>query len=106
MRRKIKDSVIDTLENGIRIFFTITGTIFLICAFPFSFFDHKNAVICFIIWGVCLIISGVYGWLDFLRERNDKIDEEEKARQKIIDEKLKIEAEERIRTQSQIWVIG
>ena len=58
--------------------------------------------------------------LDCLRKRNDKIDEEEKARQKMIEEKLKREAEEeekrlkkhaekaeteRIRTQSQIWVI-
>ncbi len=104
MRRKIKDSVIENLENGIRIFFTITSIIFLICAFIFSFFDHKNGVICIIIWGVCFIISNESGWLNFLRERNDEIDEEEKARQKMIEEKLKIEEIEGIRAKSQIWV--
>ena len=58
----------------------------------------------FIHFCISLICFAVYGFigssLDFLRERNKEIDEEDKARQQA----LLLEAAERIRAQSQIWV--
>ena len=68
--------------------------------------NPEIAVIYFMIWFGCYSFFATSDNLAFLDRRNDKIDEEEKTRQKKIEEKLKIEEIERIRTQSQIWVIG
>jgi hypothetical protein len=117
MRRKIKDSVIENLEY-VCLFFTeisllisftiLIGSIpFLLCLRDTEPFTGRIALIAFIwflISNICFsfLTSGDYGCLEFLRKRNDKIDEEEKARQQA----LLLEAEERIRTNSQIWVNG
>jgi len=58
------------------------------------------AFIWFLISLICFKVNDTKGFLKFLHKRNEKIDEEEKARQQA----LLLEAEERIRTQSQIWV--
>lgn len=116
MRRKIKDSVIDTLEYVCLIFTVISALIsfiILIGSIP-SLCETRDigvtrhtpliAFIWFVISFICfLFISGSgrdCNGLDFLRERNDKIDEEEKARQQA----LLLEAEERNRAELQIWV--
>lgn len=116
MRRKIKDSVIDTLEYVCIVLIVISvliSFIILIVSLP-SLFETRDigvtrdtpliAFIWCLISSICFaFITGsgrdCYG-LDFLRERNDKIDGEEKARQQA----LLLEAEERNRAELQIWV--
>ena len=98
MRRKIKDSVIENLNIGVWILFYISFPIM------FCFRNPEIVKIYIMIWFGCFAVFATSNNLAFLNRRNDKIDEEEKARQKKIEEKLKIEEIERIRTQSQIWV--
>ena len=115
MRRKIKDSVIETLEyvccHFIAISNIISFTIFLLSlpsvltprdTGPFTRDIGIIAFIWFLISLICFafLTSGDYGCLEFLRKRNDKIDEEEKARQQA----QLLEAEERNRAELQIWV--
>ena len=108
MRRKIEDSVIDTLATVLYWFiflnFSISEIIFL--NYAFKGVSPNATGIAFIyflisaIWWMVYFCSGVR--LNFLHERNDKIDEEEKARQQA----LLLEAEERNRAELQIWVNG
>jgi hypothetical protein len=118
MRRKIKDSVIENLEyvcvNFTRIS-ALISFIILICSLPNILCPPRDmdigvtrdiAIIAFIWFLISLICfsfltSAPHGCLEFLRNRNDKIDEEEKARQQA----LLLETEERNRANSQIWVI-
>jgi len=111
MRRKIKDSVIDTLEFVYFVFLSLSTVISFptLIPFLFSFFTTRYTgpftrigPIWFLISFICygFLTSGDYGELEFLRKRNDKIDEEEKARQQA----LLLEAEERNMAELQIWV--
>jgi len=115
MRRKLTEREIETLEFGCLIFITIStliSFIISICSFPVWFFGMRDywpftrgiaqiAFIWLLISFICFafLTSGDYGCLEFLRNRNDKIDEEEKARQQA----LLLETEERNRANSQIW---
>jgi len=65
-------------------------------------FPRGIAPIWFFVSYICFVFltSGLFDCSEFLRNRNDKIDEEEKARQQA----LLLETEEKLRTQSQIWV--
>ena len=105
MRRKIKDSVIDTLATVLFCF------LFLSCPISFVIFlwyapgDVSPYItgIAFIYFLISLIGSAfcnIDGLLNFLRKRNGKIDEEEKAQ---LQAKAQAEAE-RTRIESQIWV--
>jgi hypothetical protein len=114
MRRKIKDSVIENLESVCSLFLGLSMLIsFFISMFslpsflpgrpgPFTRDIGIIAFIYFLISFICygFLTSGDYGELEFLRKRNDKIDEEEKARQQA----LLLEAEERNMAELQIWV--
>ena len=106
MKRKIEDSMIDTLVTVLFWFLLLNSSISEIIFLDYAFKGvSPNATgIAFIyflisaIWFMVYCCSGPS--LEFLRKRNDKIDEEEKARQQA----LLLEAEERIRANSQIWV--
>jgi len=114
MRRKLTERQIETLNFFSFIFIAISCAISL-CIALFQFFIPVNGVILlqsnyvalvalinFLIC-ICFILSFSNNSsyvLAFLRKRNDKIDEEEKARQQA----LLLETEERNRANSQIWV--
>jgi len=111
MRRKIKDSVIENLECVCHCFLALSTLIsFLSICFilfftsPRDMFFTSNVGIIVLIWFlislICFAVNEKNGFLKFLHKRNEKIDEEEKARQQA----LLLEAEERNRAELQIWV--
>ncbi len=127
MRRKLTEQTITTLETVCKVLcvpyilsIPLIGQVFDLFHVPIN----PTNVFCILIYlalPTSVILKFSNQGLDCLRKRNDKIHEEEKAKQKMIEEKLKIETEEeekrlkkhaekaeaeRIRTQSQIWVIG
>ena len=114
MRRKIKDSVIENLECVCHCFLALSMLIsFFISIFSLPSFLLRDigpftrdvgiiAFILFLISLICFKVNDTKGFLKFLHKRNDKIDEEEKARQQA----LLLEAEERNRAELQIWVNG
>ena len=112
MKRKLTEREMKTLFFVLLWFLSLSSFIslgiFLWCAFvdvtenvalEISVIYFSISFICFFKCAGFLDLSG--GFLDFLHERNDKIDEEEKARQQA----LLLEAEERNRAELQIWVI-
>jgi type VI protein secretion system component VasK len=111
MRRKIKDSVIDTLEFVYFVFLSLSTVISFptLIPFLFSFFTTRYtgpftrigpiwfliSFISYICFAVCHISV-----FEFLRKRNEKIDEEEKAQ---LQAKAQAEADKE-KAELQIWV--
>ncbi len=103
MRRKLTEETITYLAVAGHIFLAVVPLVGLgLCV---NFFHWNFSIIFFSsllgsIWVVFFLDKDTM-IQDYLNIRNEKIDEAEQARQQA----LLLEAEERIRTQSQIWVI-
>ena len=115
MRRKIKDSVIENLEcvctifSGLSVLISFFISMFSLPNFlpgrdtgPFTRDIGIIAFIWFLISFICFafLTSRDYGCLEFLRKRNDKIDEEEKAQ---LQAKAQAKADKET-AEAQIWV--
>jgi hypothetical protein len=112
MRRKLTEREIETLNNVFIKFLVLSSSISLIisiCSFPikdivpFTRDIPLIAFIWFLITFICLYILASVNFccLKFLRNRNDKIDEEEKAQ---LQAKAQAEADKE-KAEVQIWVI-
>lgn len=117
MRRKLTEREIENLEYVCIHFIVISAVISLTILIPSlpSFSSPRDtgpftrdigiiAFIWFLISLICFafLTSGDYGYLEFLRKRNDKIDEEEKAQ---LQAKAQAKADKET-AELQIWVNG
>jgi hypothetical protein len=106
MRRKLTEREIETLFLFLFHFLLLSILIsFCISVQWFFWCNNWNVALIAFIWFLISFICFVGfiwngGISDSLRKRNEKIDEEEKARQQA----LLLEAEERNRAELQIWV--
>ena len=114
MRRKIKDSVIENLEcvctifSGLSVLISFFISMFSLPNFlpgrdtgPFTRDIGIIAFIWFLISFICFFKCYVFeDFSDFLHERNDKIDEEEKAQ---LQAKAQAKADKET-AEAQIWV--